>query len=690
MEKRQYKSEVHKASLEIDLFGNEHDNFTKNLESLMSTIQESYCSNLRCPTRTQEDPQRTININPPQEIPHGDLIQRAVDELFCSKIELCEQYGCNGLREFTQRVFCHGAPPFVVLNMQQWKPEELAYVPYHLDLSDHKYLLEGATLFNKEEHHYSAAFQIDGESPWHVPWPAPLPAAPIGLEQQTAASGSRDRLNLRTQQALLGEDLCGGGDTAGARPAEQDPLSTNLKFGLIPQELHGRLLDQEDYKNRTQAVEELKQVLTDAASASLASTPAPSLLGLISFLHGRLLDQEDYKNRTQAVEELKQVLTDAASASLASTPAPSLLGLISFLYTLLDDSNFKVVHGTLEVLHLLALRLGERVQAYLGPLVSAAAKVLGDNKLAIRQEYSQLFWCLMKAVGPQQVLCLLLQPEHLQHKNSKVREEVVNICIGSLLTYPSEDFDLPKLAFGLAPALVDSKRRVRHAALEAFAVLASSMGSGRTSLLFKAVDAVELQDNGDGVMHAVQARLARKTLPKLTDQGFVEYAVPMPSSAHGRGVHLPHGADTDWLLAGNRTQSAHSYCGDHTRDATQNYGSHSPYTDQGICPRRVLSAGKGKNKLPWENERTGGTGGCSGNQTPFTKGIEQALPYNDLRALCKHLMKEVECFDLGDIASVSDKEAGMQKPILTMFSRTNTSSNQLFQICGATQRRTIK
>lgn len=162
MEKGQYKSEVHKASLEIDLFGNEHDNFTKNLESLMSTIQESYCSNWRCPTRMQEDQQRTIIINPPQEIPHGDLIQRAVDELFCSKIELCEQYGCTGLREFTQRVFCHGAPPFVVFNMQQWKPEELAYVPYHLDVSDHKYLLEGATLFNKEEHHYSAAFQIDG------------------------------------------------------------------------------------------------------------------------------------------------------------------------------------------------------------------------------------------------------------------------------------------------------------------------------------------------------------------------------------------------------------------------------------------------------------------------------------------------------------------------------------------------
>ncbi|KAM9202823.1 uncharacterized protein C14orf28 homolog isoform 2-T2 [Dugong dugon] len=117
MEKQQYKAEVHKASLIIDLFGNEHDNFTRNLENLMSTIQESYCSNWRCPTRVQEDQQRIIIINPPQEIPHGNLIRLAVDELFCSKIELCEEHG---------------------------------------------YLLEGATLFNKEEHHYSAAFQIDG------------------------------------------------------------------------------------------------------------------------------------------------------------------------------------------------------------------------------------------------------------------------------------------------------------------------------------------------------------------------------------------------------------------------------------------------------------------------------------------------------------------------------------------------
>uniref|UniRef100_A0A8B9WVG6 TOG array regulator of axonemal microtubules protein 1 n=1 Tax=Bos mutus grunniens TaxID=30521 RepID=A0A8B9WVG6_BOSMU len=403
----------------------------------------------------------------------------------------------------------------------------------------------------------------------------------------------------------------------------EDPLpcavslsNSNLKFGIIPQELHSRLLDQEDYKNRTQAVEELKQVM------------------------GRF--------------------------NPSSTSHPSLVSFISLLYNLLDDSNFKVVHGTLQVLHLLVIRLGEQVQQFLGPVVAASVKVLADNKLVIKQEYMKIFLKLMKEVGPQQVLCLLL--EHLKHKHSRVREEVVNICICSLLTYPSEDFDLSKLSFDLAPALVDSKRRVRQAALEAFAVLASSMGSGKTSILFKAVDTVELQDNGDGVMNAVQARLARKTLPKLTEQGFVEYAVLIPSSAQGRSSHLAHGADADWLLAGNRTQSAHCHCGDHTRDSMQTYGSYSPT----ICTRRVLSAGKGKNKLPWENEQPGVT---VENQTSSSKDIEQFSAYDFIPS---PKLKPSQGMPVNDDLCFSRKRASR-----TVFQNSREFNPDSLPICSA-------
>ncbi|XP_036061640.1 TOG array regulator of axonemal microtubules protein 1 isoform X1 [Onychomys torridus] len=395
--------------------------------------------------------------------------------------------------------------------------------------------------------------------------------------------------------------------------------NSNLKFGIIPQELHARLLDQEDYKNRTQAVEELKQLL--------------------------------------------------GKFNPGSTPHSSLVGFISLLYNLLDDSNFKVVHGTLQVLHLLVIRLGEQVQQYLGPVIAASVKVLADNKLVIKQEYMKIFLKLMKEVGPQQVLCLLL--ENLKHKHSRVREEVVNICICSLLTYPSEDFDLAKLSFDLAPALVDSKRRVRQAALEAFAVLASSMGSGKTNVLLKAVDTVELQDNGDGVMNAVQARLARKSLPRLTEQGFVEYAVPMPSSAQGRSSHLAHGADTDWLMSGNRTQSAHCYCGDHTRDSMQLYGSYSPT----ICTRRVLSAGKGKNKLPWENEQPGGTGE---NQTSTSKDTKDSEQFSARDLISSPTLKSSQGLPVDDDLCFSKKRSSRN-----LFQSSRDFNSDSIPTCGA-------
>ncbi|XP_069493592.1 TOG array regulator of axonemal microtubules protein 1 isoform X2 [Ambystoma mexicanum] len=318
-------------------------------------------------------------------------------------------------------------------------------------------------------------------------------------------------------------------------------------------------------------------------------------------LHSILLDQEDYKGRTHAMEELKALVQDY-SPDIA--PSPNVLGLISFLCNLLDDNNFKVVHGALEVLNLLVDNLNQSAEQYLRPVISATVKVLGDNKTVIRQEYMKTYMRLMKVVGPQMVLCFLL--EHIKHKQSRVREEVVNVTIAALLTYPSEDFNLSQLARDIAPSLVDGKRKVRHAALEAFAVLASSMGSSKTSLL-RAVDDVELNEDGDGVMNAVQARLARKTLPKLDAQGLVDYAIPLPSSAHGRGTHILPGADTAWLLSGYRTQSAQTHNGE---SVLRRYGSHNDLhmTDSSFSGRRVLSAGKGKNKLPWDNDPPPATG----------------------------------------------------------------------------------
>lgn len=118
------------------------------------------------------------------------------------------------------------------------------------------------------------------------------------------------------------------------------------------------------------------------------------------------------------------------------------------------------------------------------------------------------------------------------------------------------------------------------------------------------------------MLHAVQARLNRKVLPRLGEHGLVEYGVPLSPSS---GPCQPPGADTEWLLMGSRSRSAHGHCGHPACRGSL----HGPACAQRrLSPRRVLSAGRGKNKLPWESELPADKEG-SGVRGPVSKGVEQ-------------------------------------------------------------------
>ncbi|KAM7019457.1 TOG array regulator of axonemal microtubules protein 1 [Passerculus sandwichensis] len=343
-------------------------------------------------------------------------------------------------------------------------------------------------------------------------------------------------------------------------------------------------------------------------------------------LRARLLDRRDYRGRAQAVEQLRRAVEGCSPAALGAAPAAALLGLIALLDALLHDPNFAVARGALEVTRLLALRLGRRVPAVLAPLVCAAARALGDAQPAMRRDGARLLLRLMAAAGPRPVLRLLLQERLLRHRSARLREELLHTCIAALLAFPAAELDLPQLAAALAPALLDAKRRVRHAAMEAMAALASAMGPGNAGALLRALDAVELRAGGAGAALAVRARLARNALPRLGQQGLVEYGVPLPCSGRCRGPCPPPGPDTEWLLMGSRSRSAHGHCGHPAcRGAL-----HGPAcARRGTSPRRVLSAGRGKNKLPWESEPAADGEGGSGVRMPVAKGVEQLAAASD-------------------------------------------------------------
>ncbi|XP_072545971.1 TOG array regulator of axonemal microtubules protein 1 isoform X2 [Salminus brasiliensis] len=358
-------------------------------------------------------------------------------------------------------------------------------------------------------------------------------------------------------------------------------------------------------------------------------------------LLAQLLDHEDYQNRTNGVEELKNIISEL---DLKTVSSDRIVEFIHFLNTLLDDTNFKVLYGTLQVINLLIQKLDHSVGRYYKLIVYVALKTLGDARTVPRNEYMNVFRHLMRVVGPQKILELVIG--HLKHKNSRVREDVINIITAAMLTHPRKDFNIPDLCYVVAPYLADNKKRVRHAALELFAVFDYCLDTGKKQPLMKAIDRVELTGDMEGLMAAVQARRARHILPRLSADGMVEYALVIPKPGQRRRPQLCSGADLDWVLNGVRVNSAQSGQTELDSNGLSGYGSLGSLTDDHFLQRRIVSAGKGKNKLPWENSGLP----CTVNQQPNSTSDEKSSDKSSIEDLTASL-----------------RQGGTQEPCTTNF-----------------------
>lgn len=168
----------------------------------------------------------------------------------------------------------------------------------------------------------------------------------------------------------------------------------------------------------------------------------------------------------------------------------------------------------------------------------------------------------MSRYSPQEMLDLLFKhvSTSQQHQQplaftsaSKLREEMANRVTASLATFPRAQLNLPKLCFDIAPFLVDRRALVRLAALECVATLAQALGPHKLGSLMTAVHSLESSLNHidfNRLIAAIQARLARRTLPRVGPDGNVQYVLRVPTSSESWYYRRIYDADLEWIALG--------------------------------------------------------------------------------------------------------------------------------------------
>ena len=234
-----------------------------------------------------------------------------------------------------------------------------------------------------------------------------------------------------------------------------------VSFGMVPNSIINKLLDKHNRTMRAEGAIMLKRQLEKEATDAAVSPEQTDRFGLllpyvgsfIKFLGGLLSDASP-----KVIYKCIYYMYPRIHARL----------MISLLWEN-ACSFFQVVLHVLECHDVLLNNVPQAMNQNVVQTVHNLLKISVDAKVQIKIELFRLVKSMMKASTPQMVIDVLL-PE-LEHKNARMREDVVNFIIFALLTFPSQEFNLLEICVCVTPCLLDTKRRVRQAGLECMAII---------------------------------------------------------------------------------------------------------------------------------------------------------------------------------------------------------------------------
>ena len=267
-----------------------------------------------------------------------------------------------------------------------------------------------------------------------------------------------------------------------------------------------------------------------------------------------------HEMRTQALESMRAIIRETQLNQLMLLLDQMDSFLLQLISPSIQEHNlFKVSLIALDIIEILVQRIKTPMTQFLPTIVSLLAKrfgnyllinyhfidcvLIGDSRAVVRDSVVKVIHHLMYSFPPQDILDLLLAQK--PSKSPKVREEVVNRVTAAVLTFPRSEFSLAKLCFAVSPMLTDNRRSVRLAALECLSVLAQALGPKQISPLLSAVEAIESTCQLDGLVLALQARLARRALPHCNQDGSVRYVL---NPQHFSGWFSSNEPDLEWVM----------------------------------------------------------------------------------------------------------------------------------------------
>ena len=262
-----------------------------------------------------------------------------------------------------------------------------------------------------------------------------------------------------------------------------------------------------------------------------------------------LQDKTNGKNRALGVERLQAAVESVENSTVLEDNLPS---LVDEACSAMGDSHIKVCLAGLQLLDPLIRRTGSNLSPHISSLVEAVLVKMGRNKHVLKKAGMRILVHLMHYSQPQDVLTEITR-FGLRHKQSKVREESLNVLTAALIRFPRSEFRLTQLARDVVSLLSDGKPHVRQACMECMAKITSLCNSEedlRQVMSFAAKNGHHSPNapHSLAALKALECRIVRECgPPRLREDGLVEYGMPVV------GVDVPlsqHGPDVEWIRSG--------------------------------------------------------------------------------------------------------------------------------------------